>query len=182
MFSAQRKREALGRGTPKILPRALQHTRCESVGTTRTHGTNAVRYYFKANQHVSTYIASWYHPPFPNTMIISLRHQPDGYCKGFNHRHKLPHQGGEGKQENWEPYARVKQRGKFHKNPSTPPPTPKKKKPSCQTSASQHDRLQMNAMVDKCVLREPKIFFIPHKTRYVEYNFTLSNLKRLLDS
>lgn len=31
-FSAQRKREALGRGTPKILPRALQHTRCESVG------------------------------------------------------------------------------------------------------------------------------------------------------
>ncbi|XP_034434956.1 prickle-like protein 1 isoform X1 [Hippoglossus hippoglossus] len=29
MFSAQRKREALGRGTPKILPRALQHTRCE---------------------------------------------------------------------------------------------------------------------------------------------------------
>lgn len=34
MFSAQRKREALGRGTPKILPRALQHTRCENVGTT----------------------------------------------------------------------------------------------------------------------------------------------------
>ncbi|XP_077354991.1 prickle-like protein 1b isoform X2 [Festucalex cinctus] len=32
MFSAQRKREALGRGTPKILPRALQHTRCESCG------------------------------------------------------------------------------------------------------------------------------------------------------
>ncbi|XP_076009805.1 prickle-like protein 1 isoform X2 [Genypterus blacodes] len=30
MFSAQRKREALGRGTPKILPRALQHTRCEN--------------------------------------------------------------------------------------------------------------------------------------------------------
>ncbi|XP_010788334.1 prickle-like protein 1 [Notothenia coriiceps] len=30
MFSAQRKREALGRGTPKILPRALHHTRCES--------------------------------------------------------------------------------------------------------------------------------------------------------
>ncbi|XP_041833941.1 prickle-like protein 1b isoform X2 [Melanotaenia boesemani] len=30
MFSTQRKREALGRGTPKILPRALQHTRCES--------------------------------------------------------------------------------------------------------------------------------------------------------
>lgn len=29
MFSTQRKREALGRGTPKILPRALQHTRCE---------------------------------------------------------------------------------------------------------------------------------------------------------
>lgn len=29
MFSSQRKREALGRGTPKILPRALQHTRCE---------------------------------------------------------------------------------------------------------------------------------------------------------
>lgn len=36
MFSAQRKREALGRGTPKILPRALQHTRCENVGA--THG------------------------------------------------------------------------------------------------------------------------------------------------
>lgn len=33
MFSGQRKREALGRGTPKILPRALQHTRCENVGT-----------------------------------------------------------------------------------------------------------------------------------------------------
>ncbi|XP_044198708.1 prickle-like protein 1b isoform X1 [Thunnus albacares] len=31
-FSAQRKREALGRGTPKILPRALQHTRCENCG------------------------------------------------------------------------------------------------------------------------------------------------------
>ncbi|XP_042367595.1 prickle-like protein 1b isoform X2 [Plectropomus leopardus] len=30
MFSAQRKREALGRGTPKILPRALHHTRCEN--------------------------------------------------------------------------------------------------------------------------------------------------------
>ncbi|XP_029901395.1 prickle-like protein 1b isoform X1 [Myripristis murdjan] len=30
MFSAQRKREALGRGTPKILPRALQHSRCEN--------------------------------------------------------------------------------------------------------------------------------------------------------
>lgn len=30
MFSTQRKREALGRGTPKILPRALQHTRCEN--------------------------------------------------------------------------------------------------------------------------------------------------------
>lgn len=37
MFSAQRKREALGRGTPKILPRALQHTRCENVRTTHTH-------------------------------------------------------------------------------------------------------------------------------------------------
>uniref|UniRef100_A0AAV2IUE4 Prickle-like protein 1 n=1 Tax=Knipowitschia caucasica TaxID=637954 RepID=A0AAV2IUE4_KNICA len=32
MFSSQRKREALGRGTPKILPRALQHTRCEHCG------------------------------------------------------------------------------------------------------------------------------------------------------
>lgn len=32
MFSAQRKREALGRGTPRILPRALQHTRCEHCG------------------------------------------------------------------------------------------------------------------------------------------------------
>ncbi|TDG96699.1 hypothetical protein EPR50_G00231980 [Perca flavescens] len=32
MFSAQRKREALGRGTPKILPRALHHTRCENCG------------------------------------------------------------------------------------------------------------------------------------------------------
>ncbi|CAL8318541.1 unnamed protein product [Lota lota] len=30
MFSAQRKREALGRGTPKVLPRALQHSRCEN--------------------------------------------------------------------------------------------------------------------------------------------------------
>ncbi|XP_054910583.1 prickle-like protein 1b isoform X1 [Poeciliopsis prolifica] len=30
MFSTQRKREALGRGMPKILPRALQHTRCEN--------------------------------------------------------------------------------------------------------------------------------------------------------
>ncbi|XP_017270350.1 prickle-like protein 1b isoform X3 [Kryptolebias marmoratus] len=30
MFSTQRKREALGRGTPKILPRALQHTCCEN--------------------------------------------------------------------------------------------------------------------------------------------------------
>ena len=37
MFSAQRKREALGRGTPKILPRALQHTRCEHVSP--THGS-----------------------------------------------------------------------------------------------------------------------------------------------
>uniref|UniRef100_A0A3Q3K4M9 Prickle homolog 1b n=1 Tax=Monopterus albus TaxID=43700 RepID=A0A3Q3K4M9_MONAL len=32
IFSAQRKREALGRGTPKILPQALQHTRCENCG------------------------------------------------------------------------------------------------------------------------------------------------------
>lgn len=32
MFSSQRKTEALGRGTPKILPRALQHTRCENCG------------------------------------------------------------------------------------------------------------------------------------------------------
>ncbi|XP_077565437.1 prickle-like protein 1 isoform X2 [Stigmatopora nigra] len=32
MFGAQRKREALGRGTPKILPRALQHTRCQNCG------------------------------------------------------------------------------------------------------------------------------------------------------
>ncbi|KAM8907938.1 prickle-like protein 1 isoform 1-T2 [Spinachia spinachia] len=32
MFCAQRKREALGRGTPKILPRALHHTRCENCG------------------------------------------------------------------------------------------------------------------------------------------------------
>ncbi|XP_024147566.2 prickle-like protein 1 [Oryzias melastigma] len=30
MFSSQRKREALGRGAPKILPRALQHARCEN--------------------------------------------------------------------------------------------------------------------------------------------------------
>ncbi|XP_055770340.1 prickle-like protein 1, partial [Salvelinus fontinalis] len=29
MFSVQRKREALGRGTPRMLPRALQHTLCE---------------------------------------------------------------------------------------------------------------------------------------------------------
>ncbi|XP_036432705.1 prickle-like protein 1b isoform X2 [Colossoma macropomum] len=29
MFSMQRKKEALGRGTPKLLPRALQHTICE---------------------------------------------------------------------------------------------------------------------------------------------------------
>lgn len=28
----------------------------------------------------------------------------------------------------------------------------------------------MNAPADKCVLRGPKIFFIPHKTRYVEHN------------
>lgn len=40
----------------------------------------------------------------------------------------------------------------------------------------------MNALVDKCVLWEPKIFFIPHKTRYAEHNFILSKLKRLLDS
>lgn len=63
-----------------------------------------------------------------------------------------------------------------------PDSLPPKKKVSCQTSASQHDRLQMNALVDECVLREPEIFFIPHKTRYVEPNFTPSNLKRLLDS
>lgn len=44
-------------------------------------------------------------------------------------------------------------------------------KTSCQTSASQHDRLQIDAPVDKCVLREPKIFFITQKTRYVEHNF-----------
>lgn len=46
MFSAQRKREALGRGTPKILPRALQHTRCENVRTTHNcTRTHAVGYY-----------------------------------------------------------------------------------------------------------------------------------------
>ncbi|MEQ2215526.1 Prickle-like protein 1, partial [Xenoophorus captivus] len=37
IFSNQRKREALGRGTPKILPRALQHTRCENVSTSHTY-------------------------------------------------------------------------------------------------------------------------------------------------
>ncbi|KAM4614680.1 prickle-like protein 1 isoform 2-T2 [Polymixia lowei] len=42
MFSAQRKREALGRGTPKILPRALQHTRCENCGGGINGGEMAV--------------------------------------------------------------------------------------------------------------------------------------------
>ncbi|KAM6985863.1 prickle-like protein 1b isoform 2-T2 [Aplochiton taeniatus] len=32
MFSSQRKKEALGRGTPRILPRALQHTQCQHCG------------------------------------------------------------------------------------------------------------------------------------------------------
>ncbi|XP_056281376.1 prickle-like protein 1 isoform X1 [Pseudoliparis swirei] len=42
MFSAQRKREALGRGTPKILPRALHHTRCEHCGGGINGGEMAV--------------------------------------------------------------------------------------------------------------------------------------------
>ncbi|XP_029019950.1 prickle-like protein 1 isoform X2 [Betta splendens] len=42
MFSAQRKREALGRGTPKILPRALQHSRCENCGGGINGGDMAV--------------------------------------------------------------------------------------------------------------------------------------------
>lgn len=51
MFSAQRKREALGRGTPKILPRALQHTRCENVGTTHECTcTHAVGYHLGLNR------------------------------------------------------------------------------------------------------------------------------------
>ncbi|XP_062373433.1 prickle-like protein 1, partial [Sardina pilchardus] len=32
MFSTQRKKEALGRGTPKVLPRTLQHTICQHCG------------------------------------------------------------------------------------------------------------------------------------------------------
>ncbi|KAF7658581.1 hypothetical protein LDENG_00010600 [Lucifuga dentata] len=42
MFSAQRKREALGRGTPKILPQALQHTRCENCGGGISGGEMAI--------------------------------------------------------------------------------------------------------------------------------------------
>uniref|UniRef100_A0A8C6SV90 Prickle homolog 1b n=1 Tax=Neogobius melanostomus TaxID=47308 RepID=A0A8C6SV90_9GOBI len=42
MFSSQRKREALGRGTPKILPRALQHTRCEHCGEGINGGEMAI--------------------------------------------------------------------------------------------------------------------------------------------
>ncbi|XP_067110403.1 prickle-like protein 1b [Osmerus mordax] len=42
MFSLQRKREALGRGTPKILPRSLQHTRCEHCGGGISGGEMAI--------------------------------------------------------------------------------------------------------------------------------------------
>ncbi|XP_030197272.1 prickle-like protein 1b isoform X2 [Gadus morhua] len=42
MFSGQRKREALGRGTPKVLPRALQHSRCENCSGGINGGEMAV--------------------------------------------------------------------------------------------------------------------------------------------
>ncbi|KAI4898427.1 hypothetical protein NFI96_031812 [Prochilodus magdalenae] len=42
MFSMQRKKEALGRGTPKLLPRALQHTICEHCKENINGGEMAV--------------------------------------------------------------------------------------------------------------------------------------------
>ncbi|XP_064816498.1 LOW QUALITY PROTEIN: prickle-like protein 1, partial [Oncorhynchus masou masou] len=42
MFSVQRKREALGRGTPRMLPRALQHTLCEHCGEGISGGEMAI--------------------------------------------------------------------------------------------------------------------------------------------
>ncbi|XP_019898607.1 prickle-like protein 1b isoform X2 [Esox lucius] len=42
MFSVQRKREALGRGTPRMLPRALQHTRCDHCGQGINGGEMAI--------------------------------------------------------------------------------------------------------------------------------------------
>ncbi|XP_061770269.1 prickle-like protein 1b isoform X1 [Nerophis ophidion] len=42
VFSDQRKREALGRGMPKILPRALQHTCCENCGGGISGGEMAI--------------------------------------------------------------------------------------------------------------------------------------------
>ncbi|XP_028810423.1 prickle-like protein 1b isoform X2 [Denticeps clupeoides] len=42
MFSTQRKKEALGRGTPKLLPRALQHTICRHCEETINGGEMAV--------------------------------------------------------------------------------------------------------------------------------------------
>ncbi|CAL8321139.1 unnamed protein product [Gadus morhua 'NCC'] len=42
MFSGQRKKEALGRGTLKLLPRSLQHSVCEHCGETVNGGEMAV--------------------------------------------------------------------------------------------------------------------------------------------
>ncbi|KAL0963109.1 hypothetical protein UPYG_G00349800 [Umbra pygmaea] len=42
MFSVQRKREALGRGTPRMLPRALQHTLCDHCGEGIKGGAMAI--------------------------------------------------------------------------------------------------------------------------------------------
>ncbi|XP_076862844.1 prickle-like protein 1b [Brachyhypopomus gauderio] len=42
MFSAQRKREALGRGTPRLMPRALQFTTCQHCKETISGGEMAV--------------------------------------------------------------------------------------------------------------------------------------------
>ncbi|XP_030630027.1 prickle-like protein 1b [Chanos chanos] len=42
MFSTQRKKEALGRGTPKVLPRALHHTICEHCKQNISGGEMAI--------------------------------------------------------------------------------------------------------------------------------------------
>lgn len=73
MFSGQRKREALGRGTPKILPRALQHTRCENVGT--THGYP--RYYyakvvFQGKPTCGYLYREWVPPTVPSPWLAAL--------------------------------------------------------------------------------------------------------------
>ena len=56
MFSGQRKKEALGRGTLKLLPRGLLHSVCEHVrSAARTHARTHTRTHARTRTHTHTH-------------------------------------------------------------------------------------------------------------------------------